>query len=170
MSDLLWWYLELNNIELFTINKTRSKISDYTQDTHKNQEAQGQWVVDLIKMSPPLKDIMASIANVLICANMRSTVEPHLSGLFTYPDIQLGNGGVRTHVWEAIQVSNYSDSLIQKFSYTDSWLGNVGDRISKTPLYTITVSLVLKKSVNKWRSFNNNLFTKQKLVDISSCQ
>ena len=57
---------------------------------------------------------------------MRSTVKPHLSELFTYPDTCLGTNP---------HSSAESDSLFRKFSYPDSQSGNRGVRISEDPLY-----------------------------------
>ena len=51
------------------------------------------------------------------------TVEPHLSGLFTYPDTCLGT------IYEYI----YRKCL----TYPDSHLGNGGVRISEAPLYNL---------------------------------
>ena len=50
------------------------------------------------------------------------TVEPHLSGLFTYPDTCLGTNPYS---------STESDPFIRKFSYPDSQSGNEGVRISE---------------------------------------
>ena len=58
--------------------------------------------------------------------NNLCTVEPHLSGLFTYPDTCLGTN---------LHSSTENDSFIRKFSYPDSQSGNRGVRISEAPLY-----------------------------------
>ena len=62
------------------------------------------------------------IKNILRCL---ITVERHLSGLFTYLDTRLGTNP---------HISTESDSLIRKFSYTDSQTGNGGVCISEAPL------------------------------------
>ena len=54
------------------------------------------------------------------------TVEPHLSGLFTY---------LYTCLRTNPNASTESDSLIRKFSYPDSQSENGGVRMSEAPLY-----------------------------------
>ena len=65
-------------------------------------------------------------SNIAHSTQQMYTVEPRLSGLFTYLDTCL-----RTNSY----ASTESDSLIWKFSYPDSQSGNRGVRISETPLY-----------------------------------
>ena len=57
------------------------------------------------------------------------TIEPHLSGLFSYLDICLGTN------WNILIET---DSLIVIFSYLDSMLGNGGVQISEGPLYILS--------------------------------
>ena len=79
---------------------------------------------------------------------------PHLSGLFTYPDICL-----RTNSHSSTE----SASLIRKFSYRDSHSGNGVVGISEAPLYTTLVHTIREKVTHRKNcTVSASVFTSKK--------
>ena len=77
-----------------------------------------------------------SISNHILWTNIwfyQHTVEPHLSGLFSYPDKCIETNS---------HSSTESDSLIWKFGFPDSQSGNRGVRMNEAPLYSSHNSII----------------------------